>query len=147
MDYAGFDAFMRTLDTMPDFGMYRHAGIDSYLFKIFSKSYYSVPDPDRNFPFLDIFMFNASASSVVIGPYYTYDAKDVWPVKEASFMGLTVNVPQNASRVLEITYGKDVFNVCRSNGNHHRNLSYLKTQDIQCQKLGYIFDIYKYSSV
>ncbi len=41
--------------------MWRHEPPYDYLFKIYSKTFYSVYDKDRNFPFLDIFLHTKSS--------------------------------------------------------------------------------------
>lgn len=41
--------------------MWRHSPPDHYLFKIYSKTFYSVYDKDRNWPFLDIFLHNTTS--------------------------------------------------------------------------------------
>lgn len=51
MDCNGYHKFLASLDTLKDFGIWKLEGTncrDRYLFKIFSKTMYSVADPDGN---------------------------------------------------------------------------------------------------
>ena len=74
-----------------------------------------------------------------MGPDYSYEYDNVLPAKEGTFMNMNIALPRNVEYVLKETYGNEVFTVCRSNRNFHRNASHIIEKDINCKHLKRLF--------
>ena len=54
-------------------------------------------------------------------------------------MNMNIALPRNVEHVLKETYGDEVFTVCRSNRQFHRNGSYIIEKAIDCKHLQHLF--------
>ena len=109
-----------------------------------SSTHWKLKLADREFPFIDIFLYAETRDYVFALTHYTWQLfllhkSDVFPLTTGQFEGLTVPIPRNTDAILRRSY--DV-GQCVSKSLNHRTEQRLTKVSIPCKGLSYVYDMF-----